>query len=128
MRILIADSQRKVRRALRVLLEQVDQVQVAGEAVDSPGLFARIVTEEADLVLLDGDLPGMPMVELVSTLRRVFPEVQTIVLSIQPEHGPAALAAGAHAFVSKGDPAEQLLTAIDRCRPLVKGQCGGTGP
>lgn len=120
MRTLIADSQSKVRRALRVLLEQTTQVQIVGEAADAPGLLARIVTAEADLVLLDGDLPGLTMVELLSVLRRAFPRVRIIALSTRPERGPAALAAGADAFVSKADPAEHLLAAIEECRWLME--------
>jgi DNA-binding NarL/FixJ family response regulator len=122
MHILIADNQLKVRRALRVLLEQADQVQVVGEAADAPGLLARIETTATDLVLLDGDLPGLAMVELLPALRRACPEVRVIALSTRTEAGPAALAAGADAFVSKADPAEQLLAAIAECQRQVEGQ------
>ena len=114
MRILIADNQSKVRRALRVLLEQAGQVEIVGEAADAPGLLARIVTTAADLVLLDENLPGLAMAELLSVLRRAFPNLRVIALSTRPEDGPAALAAGAAAFVSKADPAEQLLAAIEK--------------
>jgi DNA-binding NarL/FixJ family response regulator len=116
MRILIADSQPKVRRALRVLLEERGQVHIVGEAGDAPNLLARIVSTAADLVLLDGSLSGLPMVELLSVLRRAWPEIRVIVLSPRPEVGPDALAAGADAFVSKSDPAEHLLAAIEECR------------
>jgi len=114
MRVLIADNQPKVRRALRVRLEQAGQVQIVGEAADAAGLLARIETTAADLVLLDRDLPGRAMVELLSALRRACPGVRVIVLSPRPEAGPAALAAGADAFVSKADPAERLLAAIEK--------------
>ena len=40
--------------------------------------------------------------------------MRVIALSTQTEVGPAALAAGAAAFVSKADPAEQLLAAIEK--------------
>ncbi|MFO7698834.1 MAG: response regulator transcription factor [Anaerolineae bacterium] len=113
MRILIADSQPKVRRALRVLLEQAGQAQVVGEAADVPGLLAQIESTVADLVLLDARLPGLAMVELLQVLRRACPGVRVVVLSTRPEVGPAALAAGADAFVSKTDPAEHLLAAIE---------------
>lgn len=120
MRILIADSQPKVRRALQVLLEQAGEVQIVGEAADAASLLARILTTEAELVLLDGNLPGLTMAELLSVLRRAFPEVRVIALSTRPEAGPAALAAGAVDFVSKSDPAERLLAAIEECRRLVE--------
>lgn len=122
MRVLIADSQLKVRRALRALLEQAGQVQVVAEAADAAVLLSRIVTTAPDLVLLDAELPGLPMVEMLSVLQRAFPEVRTTVLSTRPEAGPAALSAGADAFVSKTDPAEDLLAAIEGCSRLVEGR------
>jgi two-component system response regulator DesR len=120
MRILIADSQAKVRRALQMRLEQADQIQVVGEATDAPNLLSRIVNTAADLVLLDGNLPGLPMAELLSVLRQAWPQLRIIVLSTRPEAGPTALEAGADAFVSKSDPAEHLLAAIEKCRRLVE--------
>lgn len=51
----------KLRQALRVLLEQADQVQIVGEVADAPGLLARLEGAAAELVLLDWDLPGLAM-------------------------------------------------------------------
>ena len=59
MRILLADNQTRVRFALRVLLTQRPGLQVVGEASDSPELFAQAGAVDADLVLLDWELPGL---------------------------------------------------------------------
>jgi DNA-binding NarL/FixJ family response regulator len=48
-------------------------------------------------------------------LRHACPGLGIIVLSGRPEASRAALAAGADAFVSKGNPPEHLLSAITRC-------------
>lgn len=112
MRILIADNQPKVRRALRVLLEQVDQVEVVGEAGNIEGLLEQMETAAPRLVLLGGNLPGLETVDLLPALRQANPAVRVIVLSTQPEIGPTTLAAGADAFLSKTEPPERLLEAI----------------
>jgi two-component system nitrate/nitrite response regulator NarL len=127
MRVLIADNQPKVRRALRVLLEEAGRVQIVGEAADTASLLARAASTEPDLVLLDGGLPGLEMVELLPALRQAGPGVCVVVLSIRTEAGPAALAAGADAFVSKADPAEHLLAAIEKCRRQLEGKRGQSG-
>jgi len=119
MRVVIADDQYKMRRALRVLLDQDEEVQIVGEAADAPHLLARVLTMAADLVLLDENLPGLPMVELLSVLRRAFSKIRVIVFSTRSEAGLVALTAGADAFVSKTDPAEQLPAAIEECRRLL---------
>ena len=116
MRVLIADNQPKVRRALRVLLEQDDQVEIVGEAANAEGLWAQMETTAPCLVLLGGNLPGLAMADLLLALRQANPEVKVIVLSTQPELGPAALAAGADAFLSKTETPERLLEAIQITR------------
>ena len=50
---------------------------------------------------------------LLRDLRRDCPALRVIALSGRPEARRAALAAGADAFVSKADPPEQLIGAIE---------------
>jgi DNA-binding NarL/FixJ family response regulator len=116
MRVLIADDQLKVRSALKLLLEQDPEVSVVGEAMEAEDLLAQVRGACADLVLLDWELPGLRAVNpLLSTLRVLCPRLSVIVLSGRPEARRAALAAGADAFVSKGDPPERLLAAVIGC-------------
>ncbi len=115
MRILLADDQPRVRFALRVLLMQQPGLQVVGEASDSRELFAQAGLADANLLLLDWELPGLTETDGVSALRRAHPALRIIVLSSRPGARRAAQAASVDAFVSKGDPPEQLLTVIRRC-------------
>ena len=116
MRVLIADDQPRVRRALRLLLEQAPGTCVVAEAAHARGLFVQAQASTADLVLLAWGLPGMATADLLPALRRVAPGLRVIVLSAQTDAGQDALDAGADAFVSKVDPPEYLLAAIERCR------------
>jgi DNA-binding NarL/FixJ family response regulator len=116
MLILLADDQAKVRSALRLLLEQVPDVEILGEAVDTTGLLDWVKAADPDVVLLDWELPGLPAVALLPLLHVHRPGLKVIALSGRPEVSGAALEAGADAFVSKGDPPECLVTAIDACR------------
>lgn len=113
MRILLTDDQPKVRFALRALLEQQPDLEVAGEAVDTGDLLARAAAASPDLVLLDWQLRGLAAVDALFALRRVSPGVVVIVLSSRPEMRQAALDAGADAFVSKTDSPERLLAVIN---------------
>jgi DNA-binding NarL/FixJ family response regulator len=113
MRVLLADDQLKVRQALQLLLEQEPGVHVVGEAAEARDLLAQVAGDCPDLVLLDWGLPDMAVEELLVALREACPALAVIVLSGQPEAGENAVAAGADAFVSKTDPPEQLLAAIE---------------
>lgn len=115
MRILLADDQAKVRSALRFLLEQQPDIEILGEAVDATGLLDWLTAACPDLVLLDWELPGFSSDSLVA-LKELRPFLVVIALSGRPEARGAALRVGADAFVSKGDPPEQLLAAIEACR------------
>ena len=115
MRVLLADDQSKVRSALRLLLEQEPELSVVGEATDADELLAQAETVCPDIVLLDWELPGLSRNDVLSTLRARWPRLKVIALSGRPEARQAALDAGADAFVSKGDPPEQLLVAVNDC-------------
>jgi len=115
MRVLLADDQAKVRSALRLVLEQQPSVQVLGEAVDATGLLDWVKAACPDLVLLDWELPGIESDGLLPPLRELCPGLMVIALSGRPEARQAALDAGADAFVSKGDPPEWLLAAVNDC-------------
>jgi DNA-binding NarL/FixJ family response regulator len=112
MRVLLADDQTRVRSALRLLLEQEQGISVVGEAAEVENLLVQVEATQPDLVLLDWELPGLRTDDWLSTLRTLCPRLKVIALSGQPEARRAALAAGADAFVSKGDPPERLLTTL----------------
>lgn len=114
MRVLLADDQAKVRSALRLLLEHQPDVEILGEAVDTMGLVDWVKAVCPDMVLLDWDLPGLPAAALFSLLHHDCPGLRLLVLSSRPEVRQAALDAGADAFVSKGDPPEKLLAAMEK--------------
>jgi len=120
MRILIADDQKCVRFALRVLLAQQPGVQVVGEAANGEALLAQASMVAADLALVDWELPRLAEAGGLPALHRSAPALQIVVLSSRPGVRQAALAVGGAAFVSKGEPPECLLTVIPRCGAVTE--------
>jgi DNA-binding NarL/FixJ family response regulator len=120
MRVILADDDRNVRSALRLLLERELELEVAGEAADGKDLLAEAKSAEPDLVLFDWELPGLTVAETLSRLRACCPEVILIGLSGRVEARQAALGAGVDAFVSKGDPPERVLDTLQRL--ICKGE------
>jgi len=113
MRVLLADDQASVRSALRLILDRQPEIEVLGEAVNATGVLDWLKALQPDLVLLDWELPGMEGGALLQAVRERCPTLRVIALSGRPEARSAALEAGADAFVSKGDPPERLLEAIE---------------
>ena len=102
---------------MRLLLEQEPGVSIVGEAGETRDLLAEVQAVGLDVLMLDWELPGAhgdgaARGGLLTTLRSYCPGLRVIALSSRPEARGAALAAGADAFVSKGDPPERLLAAL----------------
>jgi two-component system invasion response regulator UvrY len=112
LKILIADDQSEVRYALRGLIEQENDLFEVDEACDMDSLLSRIRDGKPDLILLDWELSNRGMADVVARIRRLMPGISIIALSSRPEAEKSAAAAGADAFVSKGDNSDRLLSAI----------------
>lgn len=112
MRVLLADNERTVRQALRLLLEQATTLEIAGEVEDTAGLFAALSVSLPDLILLDWELPGQEDGALLPRLRASVPSL-VIAMSSWPEAEPAARTAGVDGFIGKDMPAEKVLAIVD---------------
>ena len=110
--ILIGDAQPRVRFGLRLLLEQQPGWRVAGEAEDVEALLEHVRDGCPDLVLLDGELPGMSAQELLAVIRQACPHLWVVFMSGRDELRQAALQAGADIFAYKADPPEKLIRQI----------------
>ena len=119
MRIYVADVNKDVRLGLQMLLHQEAGVQVVGTAAQASGLLVQVEASQADVLLLDWQLPGASMTELISDLRALKPPPKIVILSVKPEIEAPALSAGADAFVSKSAPPEELLEVV---RSLKEGK------
>jgi two-component system response regulator DesR len=112
LRVFLADDQAKIRWALRTFLQEEPRLILVGETSEAEALLALVEATHPDLLLLDWELPGRPIIELLCALQTLDSQLKVIVLSSQPEAQQAALAAGVAGFVSKNDPPEQLLTTL----------------
>lgn len=89
----------------------VDPVGTAANAVDVGPLCRRLAP---DLVIIDEELDGESGIEAVPELRRTVPEAMIVVWTIDPDVGPAALDAGADAYLAKDD-----FEGLDRVVAMV---------
>lgn len=112
LRILIVDDQGHARRSIKALLATRFKLVDTCEAVN--GIEAIRCVEECkpDIVLMDARMPEMDGIEATRIIKTKLAHVPVIVLSMYPEYQAAARAAGANAFISKGEPPERLLTAL----------------
>lgn len=127
MRVMLADSDRDVRGALRLLLTHDLGMQVVAEAADARELCARMQAARPDLLLLDWALVGAGTSAAVADLRTLSPGLRIVILSAHPETRPHALAVGADAFVSKADAPAQLVTTLRALHATTRPGATGDG-
>jgi DNA-binding NarL/FixJ family response regulator len=112
MRVLIADDRSRSRSGLRALLAMKPDLTVVGEAADGQEAVDLVATVNPDVVLMDMRMPVMDGATATRQIKRLFPQIRVIALSLYSEYEDSALAAGAETFLLKGCSAETLFAAV----------------
>jgi len=120
-RLLIVDDHRLVAETLAALLRSDPALEVVGIAATGPEGLALAKRLQPTLVLMDIGLPGMDGVEATWMLRRQFPSIPILVLTMfdQEPYVLEALRAGASGYLLKTAALPQLLEAV---RAVASGQ------
>jgi DNA-binding NarL/FixJ family response regulator len=115
MRIILADPHEQARRALKTRLAEAQHgFEVIGEATNAQELLRQAGEQAPDLVLVDYDLPGSPIEQVIAGLHALNPVPFVLVMSRAIDCGRKALNGGADAFVSKGDQPDWLLDKLHK--------------
>ena len=113
MKLVIAGGQPLSRGAVSLLVKTRLGIEDVSEAANYEELMKLVEAVEPDLILLDGELSGVNLNEIIATLCGLDHDPSVIVLNERPEMEGAVLAAGADAFIYKGNNPKQLLIAIE---------------
>src|SRR3954451_15891801 len=81
-RVMLVDDHAIVRRGLAALLSANENYSIVAEARDGEEALNRLETTVADVVLLDLFMPRMGGMETIRRIRRKFPQVKIVVLSM----------------------------------------------
>lgn len=112
--VFLIDKERTFADALAVRLEAEDDIEVVLAVYRQAPAPSLIVGRHADVVLLDGDLPGDAAIQLCAELsgRADSPRVVMLSRSSEPSQIADAVRAGAAAWVRKGESLAYLLQVI----------------
>jgi DNA-binding NarL/FixJ family response regulator len=120
-RILICDDEPRARQALKALLltrevtcrdESTSEIHVAGEARDGYEAVELVKTLLPQVVVIDAWMPGMDGLEATRFIKKNWPEVRVVMLTMYPDQRSAARDAGVDAFLLKGCQSETLIETI----------------
>ena len=113
-RVLIADDHAIVRQGLRQILSDTADLTVAGEAENGVQAVQMVRAGEWDVVLMDVSMPDRNGIDALKLIKKEFPRLPVLILSMYPEEQYAirALKAGAAGYLTKQSAPELLVTAI----------------
>ena len=112
MQIMLADHHTQALWALKTMFQEKPEFDITGEAIDADGLLALVTVNPPDLVLIDWELPGSSIEDLINEMHACIPRPIVVVMSSKSEYGNMLLKAGADAFISKSDQPAWLLEIL----------------
>lgn len=116
--VIIADDHPVVRQGIKRILEAEADMKVVAEAGSGQELVQIVERIACDVILLDISMPGRDGLDTLNYLRRSYPKISVLILSVYPEDqfGPRVLKAGAAGYMNKEAACEQLVSAIRKVR------------
>ena len=113
-RVLIADDHAVVRRGLRQILSDEGDIQVGGEAGTAAEARKLLAAQRWDVLVLDMQLGDASGLEVLGEVKRSYPSVAVLVLTMFTEEAFAVrvIRAGAAGFLTKQSAPEKLVEAV----------------
>ena len=120
-KVLLVDDHPLVREGLVNLISQQADLQICGEAGNEPQALEIIRTVQPHVAIVDISLENGSGIELIKSIKAMFPAVTVLVLSMHDEslYAERALRAGARGYVMKREAAKKVIQAI---RSVLAGQ------
>ena len=108
-KVFLVDDHELVRTGIRRILEDVRGIKVVGEADSGEDAVKWCRTEQADIVLMDMNMPGIGGLEATKKILRFNPDMKVIVLTIHTENPfpTKVMQAGAAGYLTKGARSEE---------------------
>jgi len=113
-RVLVVEDHAIVRQGIRLLLDGQPDMEVVGEAEDGGKALQLVERQQPSVVLMDLAMPGVNGLEATREIKRRWPNVQVIALTVHDsdEYFFQMITAGAAGYVLKGADPTELLGAI----------------
>jgi PAS domain S-box-containing protein len=113
--VLVADDTPAMRRLTRHILKDVTNVVVVGEAADGREAIDLATSLTPDVIILDLAMPELDGLSAIPQLRECSPLTRILVMTGYGEEvGRQATSLGAHAYLEKGSPMEDLRSEVLR--------------
>lgn len=120
-RLMLVDVHSISRESSRLLLDTIAGLEVVGETDEYRDAMRLLTTLKPDVVIVSMRVRGSTGPDTAREILKLSPSVRVVFWTLfdDPEYVRSALEAGAHAYVLKQDPSQEIEIAIEK---VVRGQ------
>ncbi len=113
-RLIIADDHPLMRDGIKTILAREEDIEVTDCAGDGAELLELLETREADVILMDINMPGMNGIDATKLIRKKYPKIKVLAFSQYDEKRfvKQLLKNGANGYLLKNSAAGELVKAI----------------
>lgn len=115
-KIIIVDDSLINRRLLKLFLKSMPEAKVIGEAYDGVELLNMLsLLSDADLVIMDIEMPNMDGIEATKRIKRLYPKLKVLCSSfyVDAHHIQKMIEAGACGYIRKDSSLDSYKQAIN---------------
>jgi DNA-binding NarL/FixJ family response regulator len=116
-KVAIADDHALFRTGVRTALSVKKDIELIAEADNGMQLLSQLKHIEPDVILLDIQMPVMDGITTLPEIRKLYPSVKVIILSMYNDHVMISklMEIGANSYLTKNSDSETIYEAIKTC-------------
>ena len=114
--LLIVDDHQIVRAGIRRLVENNPKLNIVADLASGEEAYKFLQKNTVDLVVMDVSMPGKGGIESTNQIKKRFPKIKVLILSMHDNSMiiDKAMKAGANGYILKNDLSDDLLNAIEK--------------
>ena len=114
--LLIVDDHEIVRAGIRRLVENNPKLNIVGDLGSGEEAYHFLQKNTVDLIVMDISMPGKGGIESTNQIKKRFPKIKVLMLSMHDNSMiiDKAMKAGANGYILKNDLSDDLLDAIEK--------------
>src|SRR6195952_2315083 len=116
-KVAIADDHALFRAGVKTALSVRKDIELIAEADNGMQLLNLLKHIEPDVILLDIQMPIMDGIQTLPEIRKDYPHVKVIILSMHNDHSMISklMEIGANSYLTKNSDSENIYSAIRTC-------------
>ena len=116
-KVAIADDHTLFRAGVKTALSVKKDIELIAEADNGQQLLHLLKYTEPDVILLDIQMPIMDGIQTLPEIRKLYPHVKVIILSMHNDHSMISklMEIGANSYLTNNSDSETIYQAIKTC-------------